>query len=64
MTEAGGSQIHSALLNLEVHSRVHGRRTCGFIANRVLCIYRSVILHRGGDDDSNVESSRTVNKET
>lgn len=66
ITESGESQIHSALQNLEVDSRAHGRHSCGSIGNRVLCTYRSVILHRGDDDDddSNIETSHTVNKET
>lgn len=66
-------QIQWALLNLVLHSRVHGRRTCGSIGNRLLCTYKSVILHRAtaavaaaaaDHDDSNIETSHTVNKET
>jgi len=64
-------QIQWALLNLVLHSRVHGRRTCGSIGNRLLCAYKSVILHRAtaaaaadADHDSNIETSHTVNKET
>jgi len=62
-----------ALLNLVLHSRVHGHRTCGSIGNRLLCTYKSVILHRAtaaiaataaDHDDSNIETSHTVNKET
>lgn len=50
-------------MNLVLHSRVRGRHTCGSIGNIVLCIYRSVILHRGGND-SNIETSHILNKET
>jgi len=60
-------QIQLALLNLVLHSRVHGRRTCGSIGNRLLCTYKSVILHRAAatdHDDSNTATSHTVNKET
>ena len=60
-------QIQWALLNLVLHSRVHGRRTCGSIGNRLLCTYKSVILHRAAaadHDESNIETSHTVNKET
>lgn len=67
-------QIQWALLNLVLHSRVHGRRTCESIGNGLLCTYKSVILHRAtatataavavDHDDSNIETSHTVNKET
>lgn len=62
-------QTQWALLNLVLHSRVHGRPTCGSIGNRLLCAYKSVILHRAtaaaaADHDSNIETSHTVNKET
>ena len=60
-------QIQLALLNLVLHSRVHGRRTCGSIGSRLLCTYKSVILHRAAatdHDDSNTATSHTVNKET
>lgn len=63
-------QIQWALLNLVLHSRVHGHRTCGSIGNRLLCICKSVILHHAAaavaadHGDSNIETSHTVNKET